>query len=1043
MPRVRHCLIIFTLLLFSLIWRNATADEVLTIGVLAQRSFEEDQTRWQYLADYLNVEIPGHHVEIKVFDYHGMEQALQQHKLDFLLTHPIHYFLLQKRMALSGSLATLVDQAEGKPVNAIGGVIFTHADREDLSQLEDLGDQVIASYCMHCMESYQLPVEMFLDAGLKPPAKENMRFLGMPREKVVNAVLSGSADAGFLRAGVLERMAQAGRVDLSKIKIINRQDFPDFPYAASTRLYPQWTMVALPNAHTSSARRLVAALLTIENNTPLSRAIDIYGFTVSANYATVDVLARKLQLPPYDTLPKVTLFEVWANYRWAIITVLIGISVILSLMARLIVSHRSLRTAKQFGEEQHQALNRSYAHLRTLVETIPDLVWLKDSAGVYLLCNPQCEKLFGAPESEIIGKTDYDFVPKELADFIRQKDQEAVDMGQACVNKEWVTFAEDGRRALLETIKTPMCDKDGQLIGVLGIGRDFTQHRINEDKLRLFARVVEGAVEAFMITDTDGIIISVNPAFTTITGYSEEEIIGQSPSILSSGHQDDDFYQKMWATIKQDGFWEGEIWDRRKDGEVYPKSLSITTVHNDKGETTHYVGAFNDITDRKNAEQQIHSLAFFDPLTDLPNRRLLMDRFDHALLTSNRSGKYGALLLLDLDHFKTLNDTEGHVVGDHLLIEVGKRLVDCVREGDTVSRLGGDEFVVLFEEMGSDESAVASQVEALAEKIRNQFIHPFLLEGETCIYKATASIGLTLFKGQDIPISGLLKQADMALYQAKDAGRDTIRFFNPAMQEDIESRTTMENAMRHGLAMDEFSLFYQPVVQSGGDCIGAEALLRWTSRSMGAVSPVDFIPLAETTGLIIPIGDWVLKTACAQLKLWQSNPATSHLTLAVNISANQFRQSNFVAGIQQVISETGVNPEKLKIELTESAVLYDVEEAVTRMERIREMGISFSLDDFGTGYSSLSYLKKLPVEQVKIDRSFVMDVPGDENDAAIVRAILSMSSSLGLSVVAEGVETDKQYSYLTQYGCPFFQGYLFSRPLPEKEFMAYIGTAAE
>ena len=1041
MLRTRYCLTIFTLFLFLLSWRNAAADvEVLTIGILAQRSFEEDAARWQYLADYINEELPERFVQIQVFDYPGVERALQQHKLDFLLTHPMHYFLLQKRMALSGSLATLVDQAGEKPVNAIGGVIFTLADREDLSQLGDLDDQVIASYCMNCMEGYQLPVEMFLDADLEPPAKKNMRFLGLPRDKIVDAVLTGSADAGFLRAGVLERMVEAGRLDISKIKIINRQDLPDFPYAVSTRLYPQWTMVALHGASSVAARRLVAALLNIENNTILSRAIDIYGFTIPANYTSADTLARKLQLPPYDIIKKVTLTEVWASYRWVIILALVAISLILFLMIGLFFSHRKVRTAQQFGEEQHQALNRSYAHLRTLIETIPDLVWLKNTKGVFLLCNPQFEKLYGASEAEIIGKTDYDFVEKELADFFRQKDQAVIEAGQSCINDEWVTFADDGRRVLLETIKTPMRDAAGQVIGVLGIGRDITQRRLNEDKLRFYARVVESAAEAFMVTDTDGIIVSVNPAFTVITGYSEQDVIGKTPSILNSGRQDRAFYQKMWSAVKQQGSWGGEIWDRRKNGEIYPKWLSITTVQDETNETTHYVAGFSDITDRKDSEQQIHSLAFFDPLTNLPNRRLLMDRFEHALHVSNRNQKYGALLLLDLDNFKTLNDTEGHVVGDHLLIEVGKRLLDSVREGDTVSRLGGDEFVVLFEEMGSDESVVASQVEALAEKICSQLARPFVLDDDNCVYQTTASIGLTLFMGQDISISGLLKQADLALYQAKDAGRDTIRFFNPAMQEDIETRTTMENAMRHGLAEDEFSLHYQPVVDFSGRCIGAEALLRWTSHSLGVVSPVDFIPLAENTGQIIPIGDWVLKTACAQLKLWQSNPVTSHLTLAVNISANQFRQSNFVAWLKQAISESGIDPGQLKIELTESAVLYDVEEAVARMESIRAMGVSFSLDDFGTGYSSLSYLKKLPVEQVKIDRSFVMDIPADENDAAIVRAILSMSESLGLSVVAEGVETDQQFAYLTQYGCTCFQGYFFSRPIPANEFMAYMAS---
>ncbi|MDT8281831.1 MAG: EAL domain-containing protein [Gammaproteobacteria bacterium] len=1038
MTTARHFFIIFILVIFSLTWRNAAADEVLTIGVLAQRSVQEDQRRWQHLADYLNEKMPEHHIQIQVFDYAGIEQALQQHKLHFLLTNPAHFFMLQKSMALSGSLVTLVERAEEKPVNAVGGVIFTLADRNDLSQLKDLDNQIIAVCALACMEGYQLQVEMFLDAGLAPPAKKNMLLLGLPQDNVAEAVLSGQADVGFIRAGVLEQMAQEGRFDFSRIKIINRQDLPGFPYAVSTRLYPQWPVIALPGADASSARRLVAALLRIESKTSLSDAIGIHGFTTPANYAVIDILARKLHLPPYDTVQKVSLIEVWESYRWLIIAVFITIVLILDLMIGLIISTRRLKKAQKFGDEQNQALNSAYAQVRTLVETIPDLIWLKDSEGVFLQCNPQFEKLFGTPESEIIGKTDYDFVAKERADYFRQKDKEAAAAGKPCINEEWVTFASDDRKVLLETIKTPMFDASGQLVGVLGIGRDITQRHLNEEKLRFFACIIESAAEAFMITDIDGTIVSVNQAFTTITGYSKKEAVGQTPAMLNSGFQDEDFYRKMWAGIRGEGFWEGEIWDRRKDGKVYPKWLRITTVQNTDDEITHYVGNFSDISDKKYAEEQIHRLAFFDPLTSLPNRRLLMDRFDHALLASNRSNRYGALLLLDLDHFKILNDTLGHVIGDQLLIEVGQRLISSVREVDTVSRLGGDEFVVLIEELGCDESMVATGVEKVAEKIRGQFTHPFLLDGETSIYQTTVSIGITLFMGQSTPVSTLLKQADMALYQAKDAGRDAIRFFNPGMQADIESRTALEKAMRYGLAQNEFSLFYQPVVDFNGKCTGAEALLRWTSREYGPVSPVNFIPLAETTGLIIPIGDWVLKTACAQLKAWQDNPATSHFILAVNISANQFRQSNFEAWVKQVLLDSGANPEYLTIELTESAVLYDVEEAVARMTSIKEMGVNFSLDDFGTGYSSLSYLKKLPVDTVKIDRSFVMDVPGDKNDVAIVLAILSMSEALDLSVVAEGVETDQQYAYLRQYGCPFFQGYLFGRPMPAEEFMAYI-----
>lgn len=1030
------------LLMMLSMGRNALADHVLTLGILALRPVAETQARWQPLADYLSETLPEHQVQIQALDYADLEQALRQHKLDFILTHPTHYRLIMERNALSGALATLTETANGKPVEAIGGVIFSRAERNDLNTLHDLKKRTIASCSRTCMESYQLPVETFIDAGLAPPDDTQLLFLGLPHDGVVEAVLSGKADAGFARAGVIEAMAEEGRLDMRQIRFINRQDLPGFPYAVSTRLYPQWPLAALPQVDEASARRIVAALLRIEEDSPLAGALNIHGFTVPASYAAVEDLARKLHLPPYDKPPEITLADIWKRYRAPVIVLALALTIILSLTAGLWLSRRKLAAAKQVSQGQAIALKHSNTHLRTLIETIPDLIWLKDPGGVFLACNPRFERLFNAPESQIVGKTDHDFVPRELADFFRQKDQDAIAAGKPSINEEWVTFADDGQRALLETIKTPMRDSEGWLIGVLGIARDITERRADEEKLRFLARVVESAAEAFMVTDTLGNIVAVNPAFTAITGYSEAEVVGKTPAMFKSGRQDRTFYQKMWSSIQATGYWEGEIWDRRKDGMIYPKWLTITTVRDAASQPTHYVAAFTDITERKAAEERIHHLAFYDPLTGLPNRRLLMDRAEHALASSTRTGEYGALIFIDLDHFKTLNDTQGHAVGDQLLIEVGKRLGANVREVDTVSRLGGDEFVLLLEDLGHEEESAAALAESIAEKIRAHLAQPFHLEGLHQECHTASSIGLTLFRDQGSSLNTLFKQADLALYQAKDAGRDTLRFFNPAMQASLEARTAMEQALRRGLEQGEFQLYYQPLVNPAGECLGAEALLRWLPPGGKSVSPDQFIPLAEETGLILPLGSWVLRTACAQLKTWEKHAATQGLSLSVNISARQFLQPDFVSEVAQVLAESGANPARLKLELTESVVLQNVDEAIERMNSIRALGIRLSLDDFGTGYSSLSYLKRLPVEEVKIDRSFVRDIMQDPDDAAIVRAVLALSQSLNLSVVAEGVETDRQLAFLTQYGCKIFQGYLFSRPVPEDEFKRYLGITA-
>ncbi|MDX9839359.1 MAG: EAL domain-containing protein, partial [Azoarcus sp.] len=468
----------------------------------------------------------------------------------------------------------------------------------------------------------------------------------------------------------------------------------------------------------------------------------------------------------------------------------------------------------------------------------------------------------------------------------------------------------------------------------------------------------------------------------------------------------------------------------RPDGDSRWLEVSSATDFDAAGKPLRHYGTALDITERKLAEDRIRNLAYFDSLTGLPNRRLLMDRLSQALSASKRSGEYGALIMLDLDRFKDLNDTQGHDVGDLLLIEVARRLTAHVRHEDTVSRLGGDEYIVIAEALGADESSAALEAGLIAEQCRRGLGEAFSLACADTSFHGTTSIGITLFKGNDLTLDVLFKQADVALYQAKKAGRNTVRFFNSDMQSAIDSRIKMESALRRGLHDDEFRLHFQPLVDHGGQRIGAEALLRWFPHGADPVSPAHFIPLAEDTGLILPIGDWVLKKACEQLKRWGSDARTQDLTISVNVSARQFHQPNFVEQVIEEVRQAGVSPSRLKLELTESVVLERVDEVVARMQRLKSEGITFSLDDFGTGYSSLSYLKRLPLDQIKIDQSFIRDIISDRNDAAIVRAILAIGQSLGITVIAEGVETEAQRDLLLEYGCVYFQGYLFGRPVP-------------
>jgi diguanylate cyclase (GGDEF)-like protein/PAS domain S-box-containing protein len=552
-----------------------------------------------------------------------------------------------------------------------------------------------------------------------------------------------------------------------------------------------------------------------------------------------------------------------------------------------------------------------------------------------------------------------------------------------------------------------------------------------EEELRVAAIAFESQ-RGMMVSNTDGIIIKVNQAFTTLTGYSAEEAIGKTPHLLSSGRHSKTFYQAMWSTLQSTGYWQGEIWNRRKNGKIYAEWLTISQVCAPDGHISHYVGTFSDITANEDAAAEIHRLAYYDPLTNLPNRRLLEDRLSQALVSASRNRLHGAILFLDLDNFKLINDTRGHAVGDQLLLEVARRLHQVVRKGDTVARLGGDEFVVILEDLSTDMQQATVLIEQIGEKILVELSRPYLFEGYE--FHCSASIGAGVYCEQEKTSEELLRHADIAMYQSKKAGRNTLRFFDPAMQAAVSTRAALEKDLRHALEQSQLLLFFQSQVYHNGAIIGAEVLLRWLHPERGLVSPLDFIPLAEDTGLILPIGQWVLDTACCQLKLWETHAGARHLQLAVNVSARQFRQPGFVEQVLQTIARHAINPILLKLELTETLVLDNVDDTIAKMIQLKESGVRFSMDDFGTGFSSLAYLTRLPLDQLKIDQSFVRNMGVKPRDAIIVQTIIGMANNLGMEVIAEGVETEAQRAFLEEHGCPSCQGYLFSKPVPIEQF---------
>lgn len=557
-----------------------------------------------------------------------------------------------------------------------------------------------------------------------------------------------------------------------------------------------------------------------------------------------------------------------------------------------------------------------------------------------------------------------------------------------------------------------------------------------ETSLRLAATAFETS-EGIMITDARGTILRVNHALCVLTGYTAEELVGKTPILLRSDRHGAEFYRALWNQVRETGYWEGELWNRGKDGWTAPHWVSIKPVMEGSRTVSHYVATFLDISERKQAEQEIAQLAYYDALTGLPNRRLLVDRLQHAVATGRRTGSHGALMFVDLDHFKHLNDAMGHLVGDMLLKQVAERMNSVVRENDTIGRLGGDEFVVLLESLSANPVAAANEARRVAEKIVAALNRPFAL-GEY-EHHVSASLGVALFPDAESTAEDILKRADTAMYRSKAGGRNTLRFFEPEMQTAAETRLTMEKALRDALTAGEFTIYLQPQVQRSGAIAAVEALMRWARPGAGIVAPCEFMAVAEESGLIVSLGEWVLEAACDIIRTHRE--AGRPQSLSVNISPREFRRAEFVERVRGVLDRSQIDPAQLTLELTENAVIEDVADAIRKMSALRELGVRFAIDDFGTGYSSLAYLKQLPVSEIKIDRSFVADVMTDPNDAAIVDAILAMGDRLGLKVVAEGVELEEQAQFLKERGCRFFQGYLYSPPLPVEEYFRYLQKA--
>ncbi|MDO9271205.1 MAG: EAL domain-containing protein [Methylobacter sp.] len=660
----------------------------------------------------------------------------------------------------------------------------------------------------------------------------------------------------------------------------------------------------------------------------------------------------------------------------------------------------------------------------------------QDHPLVYV--NPAFERITGYESAEALGREVF---------FMPHNDQDEPEVER--LRKALLEQREE--KALLRNYRkngvlfwnglhiAPVLDDEDKITHYVCIQNDLTELKEAEQRGRLAARVFEHTSEGIIITDLESHIVDINPAFTVVTGYERDEVIGKNPNILSSHWQEPTFYKKMWETIQKAGQWQGEIWNRRKNGETYAEWLSICAIKDEHGQTVNYVGQFSDITVRKQMEEGLHRMAYYDDLTRLPNRSMLWENLRLAIARSERQNSKVALMFVDLDRFKIVNDTLGHHVGDMLIAAVARRLKESMRDGDFVARLGGDEFTVVLEDC-ADNSAVATT----AQKIVDALHLPFQLEGHEVFI--SSSIGISLFPDDASDLNALLISADSTMYRAKEMGGDNYQFYSEKVRIPAKDRLSLENELRHALARDELRVYYQPIVDvRSGLIISAEALLRWQHPERGLVSPDNFIPLAEETGLIVPIGEWVLHTVSAQSKVWRKNLGIN-IPIAVNLSGRQLlNQSSSFDSLVQIVKEASLSSIRLYFEITESVLIDYGKSAHTLLESLKDHGIGLMLDDFGTGYSSLTHLRRFPIDGVKIDRSFVSNLENDPNDAAIVKAILVMAQSLGLRVVAEGVETEQQRLFLAEYEGIEGQGFYFSRPVCVTEMTELLtrGSLAE
>ncbi len=1050
---MRHALIVILLAVALAAPAAATAQAAdVEIGVLAKRGPERALERWQPTADYLTAAVPGHRFEVVPLDFDAIFEAVKGGEVDFVLANSSIYVTMAARHGVS-RIATLRN-TDGPCGDCFGGVIFTRADNDEIREIGDLRGRSFMAVDPTSLGGFQMAWRTLQEQGIDVHREfAELRF-GGTHDAVVHAVLAGEVAAGTVRTDTLERMAREGRLSLGEVRVINPRTESGFGFLLSTRLYPEWPMARLADTDLELSRQVAVALMDMAADAPAARAGLYAGWEVPQNYQPVRELQRILRIGPYEGHGSFSLRDVLARY-WPVVVLLALLLVVLTagnlvfsrLIRRLRSSEGALREARNHLEQrveqrtaelsrQRELLARDQARLQEAqrVAALGNWEWNWQSGGFWW--SDEVYRILGADPASVeptrenlVELSHPDDRSRLLGALTRARfEDEAVEIDHRLA-------ADAGKRVLHQRIKA-LRDGRGQVSRIIGTVQDVTEERQSAERLRLAATVFDSSTEGIVVTDADGCIQAVNAAFTEITGYFEDEVRGRNPSLLKSGHHDQAFYDNLWETLRHRGSWQGEIWNRRRDGVIYPEWETISAVHDDHGNITNYVGVFSDLSSLQEAQERLDYISRHDLLTGLPNRVMLEERLARAIDRAKDEGEVVGVAFLDLDRFKNINDSLGQPAGDRVLQQIAERLLEILPAKDLLGRVGSDEFVLVAESV-----ADADDMRRLAERLMGVFNRPFVVDDEEL--RLEASVGIALYPDDGRQAVELIRNADTAVYRAKEEGRNRSRFYTPELTDSARERLRLEMALRRAVHQRALDVVFQPQMALAGDrVVGAEALVRWHDPDHGAVSPGEFIPIAEDAGLIVELGDFVMRSACATLQRLRTE-GFSLDRVAVNVSAIEVREGDLVERVQAALETTGLPAECLDLEVTEGVFLDQTERALETFERLRTLGVRVSVDDFGTGYSSLAYLQRLPLDQLKIDKSFVDALSAADAHGAIPRAVIALGHSLDLCVLAEGVETAEQRDWLVEHGCDEAQGFFFARPLSGRAFRAFLEERAQ